>query len=195
MKRLCSSHQLVSPPGHSQILSYSCGEKSILHGCRIKSGSVWPRDESSHLLCSWWRSEENTQPLFGNKPSQKMHQYRRKLRNVRLCKMCGNWFRSTYTFSSQEILLLNLKQVDTLQSTAASKPCCTYSHGLTRHTNSSAYVIIYSSTQQKVTLSQMPFSQATLRFINAHSLLPAIINSIPENFNQSSNQKPAYTIE
>ena len=38
-ERLGSSHQLASSSGHSQILSHSRGEKSVLHGCRIKSGS------------------------------------------------------------------------------------------------------------------------------------------------------------
>ena len=37
---LCCAYELASFPGHSQILSHSCGEKShFLHSCEIKSVS------------------------------------------------------------------------------------------------------------------------------------------------------------
>ena len=78
-----SSHQLASSPGHSKILSHSCGEKSVHHGCRIKSRSSL----GTRLATNYALDEEVMKTLSRclEKTFIETRQYRRrKLINVRL---------------------------------------------------------------------------------------------------------------
>ena len=101
---------LVWSQGHSQILSCSHGEPIFLEDGDIKSGSGL----GTRLATNYTPYEELMKTLSHCLETclHRTHQYRRKLRSVRLlCKMCGET-------DSQEILLSNLKQVATLQCTS-----------------------------------------------------------------------------